>query len=211
MQKGERENTPRRGRKIGWQIPTIAVCVIVIVVTLLLRNSNNKHESTITLSREVQALLAANSATPAPAQEVTPAPNAKSTAPAEKSKDSPKKSEKKVEKKAEVKTSTTDSKLLYGIERANYQIKEGKIEKGQTLATLIKEYVGWGTINKIVEEAKPIFNLNNVKAGNRWTIFYNTYADKGTTLDYFVYEINKTEVLVVNLTGDEVSCSKIAK
>lgn len=205
MQKGVRENSPHKGRRIGWQIPTIAVCVIVIVATLLLRN-NNKPENTITLSEEVVVLLGGQKSPSAPAQ----TPNAH-TQPTNTQSSTPATKDNGGEKKTEVKSPSSGSKLLYGIERANYQIKEGKVQKGQTLATLIKEYVGWGTINKIVEEAKPYFNLNNIKMGNKWTLFYNTYDDKGVVLDYFVYEINKTEVLVVELTGGEVSCSKIEK
>ena len=205
--RGHREMAPTKRRKIGWQIPTIIVCVIVIVATILLKY-DKEPQSTNTLSEEVVQLLGGQESAPKPSQVASvpapvPAPTAKSsTAPAK-----PKGAEKNVAATATL----SDSKLLYGIERANYQIKQGTIQKGQTLATIIKEYVGWGTINKIVEEAKPLFNLNNVKAGNKWTVFYNTYADKGAVLDYFVYEINKTEVLVVELTGGEISCSRREK
>lgn len=177
-------------RKIGWQIPTIILCVVVIVGTFVLK-PKSQPQPTVTLDEEVVQLLSGK--TP-------PASNVKAEV---KEVETPSSTEGKV-------VSKNDTKLLYGFERANYQIQQGEVTKGQTFSKLVNNFVGWGTINRIVEEAKPHFNLNNVKVGNRWTVFYNTYNGK-SVLDHFVYEIDKHDILVVSLTGDEISCERRAK
>lgn len=210
------EKTKNPKRKLKWQIPVIAISAVVILGTLILR-SKKEHPSVITLHEEVARMLREDSAeAPAVATTTTPQTEVKkeTKAPAQEKKatTTTKKSSEKASAKTKEASAAASSNLLYGIERSNYKIKQGEVAKGQSLSKLIGDYVGgkWSVINKVVEESKPIFDLTNVKVGNQWTIFYNTYNGEDV-MDYFAYEFSKTDVIVVSFTGGEVSCTKVTK
>lgn len=218
------EKTKNPKPKLKWQIPVIAISAVVILGTLILR-PKKEHPSVITLHEEVARMLREDSANaPAVATTTTPQTEVKkesakevkkeTKAPAQEKKatTTTKKSSEKASTKTKEASASASSNLLYGIERSNYKIKQGEVAKGQSLSKLIGDYVGgkWSVINNVVEESKPIFDLTNVKVGNKWTIFYNTYNGEDV-MDYFAYEYSKTEVIVVSFTGGEISCTKVTK
>lgn len=218
------EKTKNPKPKLKWQIPVIAISAVVILGTLILR-PKKEHPSVITLHEEVARMLREDSANaPAVATTTTPPTEVKKEATKEVKKETKapaqekkattttKKSSEKASTKTKEASASASSNLLYGIERSNYKIKQGEVAKGQSLSKLIGDYVGgkWSVINNVVEESKPIFDLTNVKVGNKWTIFYNTYNGEDV-MDYFAYEYSKTEVIVVSFTGGEISCTKVTK
>ena len=65
--------------------------------------------------------------------------------------------------------------------------------------------VDYPHINEVVRQAKSIFDVRKIKVGNRYTLF--STPDSLGVVKHFVYEIDKTDFLVVSL-GDSIVVRK---
>lgn len=89
--------------------------------------------------------------------------------------------------------------LLYGFDRAEYIVEEGQVGSGQTLSHLLEGYASVVTINRMVAEAKPIYNFNRLRAGNKYAIFSQQDSLGTARLRHFVLETSQIDVLYVSV------------
>lgn len=91
-----------------------------------------------------------------------------------------------------------EPELLYGLPVDSFQIEENKIKRNQFLADIfLKAGIDYPTINSIVEQTKPVFDVRKIKVGNNYTLFYTNDSIK--QLKNFVYAIDNTDYMVVSL------------
>lgn len=87
--------------------------------------------------------------------------------------------------------------LKYGFVTDTLEFIEGKIDEGMFFAEILQQYnVSYPTIEKVAKNAKPIFDIRQLRAGKTYTI-----VSKDTTqaADYMVYEPNVYEYIVFDL------------
>jgi murein DD-endopeptidase MepM/ murein hydrolase activator NlpD len=91
---------------------------------------------------------------------------------------------------------------LYGIEKDSFIIETGSIKYAQNLASLLSAYdVDYSIIHNLAIASKEIFDVRRIKTGNKYTVF-STKKDSIKTPEWFVYEIDPIEYLVMSLKGD---------
>ena len=73
----------------------------------------------------------------------------------------------------------------------------GTIKSGDTPSTLLEGHLGLAEIYSLCDESKKVYPLNNLRAGQPWTMIYSENALIGLE-----YEIDANERLVVNMTED---------
>jgi len=86
---------------------------------------------------------------------------------------------------------------LYGIKSDNYKTESGYIEPNMFLSTLFDKYNISSKLHNVLEKTKDIFDVRKIKSGQKYTVFFT--KDTSETVDYLVYEENKTDYLVFNL------------
>lgn len=94
--------------------------------------------------------------------------------------------------------------LLYGFDRAEYEIEEGSVGRGESLSIILDGHAPASMAYKIASQTKPLYNFNKMKEGDKWAVFKQTDS-LGTHLKHFVYEINTLEMLFVDIEGEEIS------
>lgn len=94
--------------------------------------------------------------------------------------------------------------LKYGIHIDSIEVEEFRIQKNQTLATILGAFnVGPLQVSEICKASLPVYNLSNIHSGKKYTVF--TSRDSLKTLQCFVYEASPMDHIVVKLTeGIEV-------
>lgn len=97
----------------------------------------------------------------------------------------------------EVKIIKPEEHKLYGINSDNYKIKTSIIEPNEYLGAIFEKYNIAGKLNRAVEKAKDIFDVRKIKSGQKYTVFLK--KDTAETVDYLIYEENKTDYLVFDL------------
>lgn len=106
--------------------------------------------------------------------------------------------------KTEQRDEPAEPKTIYGIEYEKYDLERGRIGNGQTLSHILGKYgVSIAMIDKIDRTARPVFNMRAMRAGQPYIAFM---AGDSTArhLEYFVYEKNLTDFVVVHIAGDSV-------
>lgn len=102
-----------------------------------------------------------------------------------------------------------ESEYLYGICIDSLNVESSEVESGQTLSAIFDKFgVAAQTVDKIVQASKGVFDARSFRGGNKYTVM--TTNDSLSTLKYFVYETNKTEFVVFNLS-DTICVSKDQK
>ncbi len=71
----------------------------------------------------------------------------------------------------------------------------GFIQKGDTPSTLLEGHLSMAEIYSLCDESKDVYSLDNLKAGQSWTMIYSDNALVGLE-----YEIDADERLVVSMT-----------
>ncbi|MFI3298835.1 MAG: M23 family metallopeptidase [Rikenellaceae bacterium] len=86
------------------------------------------------------------------------------------------------------------SRFKYGIAIDNYNLENGKIEKGQTFSKLLndKYNVNIAIINELIPKCEGVFDLREMRLDNPYVVFIN----KQGVVDYLVYEKNSIEYIV---------------
>ncbi len=76
----------------------------------------------------------------------------------------------------------------YGFALDTFQVTENEIKPKETLADiLIPHKVSFGIIEKLVEKAKPVFDVRNIRPGKKYLILSK---DSLQSPDFFIYEPN---------------------
>ncbi len=87
----------------------------------------------------------------------------------------------------------------YGIDIAPYRIAEDEVGRGQTLSHILGRYgIGPAQIDRIERAARPVFNMKDMRSGHKYSVFLTD--DSLSRPDYFVYEKNATDYIVVSLS-----------
>ena len=91
--------------------------------------------------------------------------------------------------------------IAYGIDVDSLQVITSNIGRNEFLATIFESLnIQTASVNQILNKVQDEFDVRKIRAGNPYSIFQN--AD--SVVQYFVYEKNKVDYLVVDLT-DSVS------
>lgn len=92
--------------------------------------------------------------------------------------------------------------LLYGINIDEVDIVEGVVKRNQTLSTILAPFdVPYQIIDEIAKKSKDIFDVKRIAFNKKYTVL--TPRDS-TKSKFFVYEPNRTEFVVFNLSQPEI-------
>lgn len=87
--------------------------------------------------------------------------------------------------------------VKYGFALDTFQVFENKIRPGQIIADLLMAHqVDYPSVQQIVNNAKGVFSVNELRPGNLYTILTK---DSTSRADYMVYEPNPYEYLIFHL------------
>ena len=107
-------------------------------------------------------------------------------------------------KKANTKLNIIDAKQefvekkLYNILVDSLYIKHENIRKGESVGKILNKYnVTFSDIDKVAKLSRNLFDLRDVKAGGKYCLM--SVDTVFSSLNYFIYEINKVDFLVVSL------------
>ncbi len=95
----------------------------------------------------------------------------------------------------------SSDRKLYGVSLGGRELRDGKIESGETLSLLLnnKFNVNIVVVNKLVEASHGVFDLREMRVGNKYTAFLNKETSE---LDYLVYEKNSVEYVIFKTSGE---------
>ncbi|MCK5134730.1 MAG: peptidoglycan DD-metalloendopeptidase family protein [Bacteroidales bacterium] len=93
------------------------------------------------------------------------------------------------------------AKKMYGIPLASYDIINGKVRRGESLAELLHPHgVSLQKILMISQLSDTLIDERKIRPGNSYTIF----STSDTTPAYFVYEKNPLNYVVIRLASDSL-------
>lgn len=93
--------------------------------------------------------------------------------------------------------------LLYGLQCDSHDTEHCTIANGETMGQILSRYgVGAAKVDVISKLADSVYSFRKIKAGQDYCAF--TTKDSLCRLDYFVYEINQTDFMVVDLTSPDM-------
>ncbi|MBN2482426.1 MAG: peptidoglycan DD-metalloendopeptidase family protein [Bacteroidales bacterium] len=86
---------------------------------------------------------------------------------------------------------------LYGIAIDSFTIEEGIVKRNQTLGQILQHYsLREGSMARLVNYTKGIFDVRKIRTGNRYTVFLS--RDSLSQLQYMVYEHSPVDYVVFN-------------
>ncbi len=88
--------------------------------------------------------------------------------------------------------------LLYNLNVDSFNIEKGVILPEMFLGTLFEKYNVLNKLNRIVKKTKGIFDVRKIGRGKNYTVFFS--KDTSKTVNYIVYEKNKKDYVVFDLT-----------
>ncbi len=95
--------------------------------------------------------------------------------------------------------------LMFGFDKAIYHVDSGVIKKGQFLSEILLKYnVQYGTIDKLADNVRSIYDVRKIRAGKP---YYILSKDTSVSADYFVYVPNDFKYILYSLKGDP--CAKV--
>ena len=94
-------------------------------------------------------------------------------------------------------TEAEQTHYKYGIPPDNFEVEEGVVGRGQNLSTILAKYgVSPRKIHEISQCCKDVFDLRKIRSGQKYTLFLG--KDSLKTPEFFIYESNKVEYVVVD-------------
>ena len=89
---------------------------------------------------------------------------------------------------------------IYGFIEDSFIVEQNFVMQNQNLsAILLSQKVDYKTIQHLTETCKPLFDVRRIRAGNKYTFLLSN--DSLQTPLYFIYEIDKIDYLVIELTN----------
>jgi murein DD-endopeptidase MepM/ murein hydrolase activator NlpD len=99
---------------------------------------------------------------------------------------------------AEEKNMQNSSITEFGIPVAGFEIKEGRVKKGQFFTTLMNDLGAPNrNIYSLTQASRNTFDLKKLKIGNNYRAFYTT--GENPSLAYLIYEESRTSFIVFGL------------
>lgn len=90
--------------------------------------------------------------------------------------------------------------MRYGFAIDTFQVMDGTIQNGQVLGAILSKYgVDNASVEKLVANATPVFDIRQLRAGKTFTVLTK---DSTQRADYFIYEPNVYEYIVFELNND---------
>lgn len=90
--------------------------------------------------------------------------------------------------------------MKYGFAIDTFQVIEGEVQNGQFLADLLmSQQVDYPSVEQIVTNAKGVFKVNTLRVGRPYAFLTK---DSTQRADYFIYEPNIYEYVVIHLKDD---------
>lgn len=90
---------------------------------------------------------------------------------------------------------------LYGFIEDSFHIERGMVGRNQNLATLLlSQKIDYAIIHQLAENSKAVFDVRRIRTGNKYTVFFR--KDSLKTPEFFVYEVDNTNYLVMELNGN---------
>jgi len=87
----------------------------------------------------------------------------------------------------------------FGIEIDSMTVSEGIVKNNDNISTILNNYkINQNIINQIVVAANDKYDFTKIRVGHKF-LFYSD-IDSSKFNNYFVYEIDKTNFLIVNIT-----------
>ncbi len=103
-----------------------------------------------------------------------------------------------------------EPKTMYGIEYETYDVESGTVAGGQTLSHILgRAGLTSPAIDRIARTSKPTFDMRNLNVGQPYVLF--TTRGENPQLEYFIYEENTTDFIVVAIKGDSVTVTRDSK
>ena len=92
-----------------------------------------------------------------------------------------------------------EPKFLYGICIDSLDVVEGRVQRNEFLANILqKQGVSYNTVNCIDRNRRNVFDVRKIKVGNKYVFL--TTRDSVPTAKYWIYEIDRTNYAVFQLT-----------
>lgn len=92
-----------------------------------------------------------------------------------------------------------EPQYLYGICVDSLNVVEGQVQKNEFLANILqREGVSYNTVNYIDRNCRKVFDVRKIKVGNKYVFL--TTRDSIPTAKYWIYEIDRTNYAVFQLT-----------
>lgn len=89
---------------------------------------------------------------------------------------------------------------LYGFVEDSFNIETGFVGRNHNLATiLMAQKIDYAIIHQLAENSKAVFDVKRIRSGNKFAVFHK--KDTLATPQYFVYEIDYTDYLIMELSG----------
>jgi murein DD-endopeptidase MepM/ murein hydrolase activator NlpD len=94
----------------------------------------------------------------------------------------------------------------YGFVIDTFQVTEGEIESGMFFGDLLQDHkVSYAEIESIVQNTKEEFDAGKLRVGKKYTILT---SDTTQAADYFIYEPNVYEYIVIDLNKQSAKVEK---
>lgn len=91
--------------------------------------------------------------------------------------------------------------ILFDIDVSGLQVEKKRVKRNQFLADiLLAENLNYPQIDKLVKQAKPLFDFRKFKSGQSYYLVHEYEQDSVKSLRYFIYEIDKLQYLTVDFT-----------
>lgn len=100
-------------------------------------------------------------------------------------------------------TDTSGHIYEHGIPVDMYSVEDGTVEEGDHFSVLMEKLgVGQAAANGLVDASRKVFDVKNIRVGNRYHAYYEPDTTGDDRLAYFVYDRDRRSVVVFAL-GDE--------
>ena len=95
----------------------------------------------------------------------------------------------------------SEPKFIYGIPVDSLKVYNSTVETGQTLGKILySNHIDFPIIDKVVKKSKGIFDFSKIKIDDPYTLICKN--DTNETLQYFIYEPDKTTYIVLDFTDE---------
>ncbi|SMO36820.1 Murein DD-endopeptidase MepM and murein hydrolase activator NlpD, contain LysM domain [Saccharicrinis carchari] len=89
--------------------------------------------------------------------------------------------------------------LKYGLPVDSFIVENNTVKRNEFLATILLKYkIPYNQIDLLAKKSKEVFDVRKIKVGNPYAVFMG--RDSAQTAHYFVYEIDKINYIVYNLS-----------
>ncbi len=102
--------------------------------------------------------------------------------------------------------------IIYGVAADDYTLEDGKIKSGQTMGALLGRYgISAYEVDRLYRASRDIFQLKNIRAGDKYTLYLRKDSLGRQRLAYMAYEQNEIDYILFGFVDDSITVSAGAK